>query len=160
MSTKQKKRKIRIYSPQFKAAALASLESAGGNAPAVAKRLGIPVRTLRHWAAGVGVRGVTSELKEEARGTLADRLESIAWQLLEGVTPAKIRATSVRGCLIGAAVAIDKFRLLRGEATSIHQERTVDELRQTILHKLRPAENFHINGEEIPNDAAGDNHAV
>jgi hypothetical protein len=66
---------------------------------------------------------------------LADVFEGVAWQLLEGVTSAKIAAATVQQLATAAGICVDKMRLLRGEPTAVTETMT-DEQRDASIRQL------------------------
>ena len=127
------------YSDQFKAEALAALDANRGNLKRTAIELDIPQSTLRDWREGVGTRALTSSIRDQKRGDLADRLEEIAWKLVDGIEDGDIEKASLVQKTTAFGILCDKMRLLRGEATSIHEDRKVEEIRGRLESKLLAA---------------------
>jgi hypothetical protein len=104
------------YSDADKGLALAALDANGGNLKRTGRDLGIPRKTLERWA-----RGPTAErlanLRHQKKGELADRLEQIAHQLLDAITPHKIANATLSEVMPALGIAIDKMVLLRGRPT-------------------------------------------
>lgn len=95
---------------------MVALAANGGNIKATAAALGIAPRTLRRWRDGGA--GVPPENKL----SLADILEDVARKILDAM-PDKIEGADLKSAALAVAIAIDKARLLRGEATSIEEKR-------------------------------------
>jgi transposase-like protein len=112
----------RRYTDDDRANALAALAANGGNVKRTAEQLGIPLQTLHSWASGAR-HPEASTSAEPKKGPMADRLEEIAWQLLEAI-PGKIANAPLSQVATGMGIAIDKARLLRGEPTQIAETRT------------------------------------
>lgn len=132
------------YSDAFKAEALAALNANGGNVMRTANELDIPRKTLEGWRDGVGTRALSADDRHQKRGDLADRLEVIAWKLVDGIEEADISKASLVQKTTAFGILCDKMRLLRGEATSIHEDRKVEEIRGRLESKLLAATS---NGE-------------
>jgi hypothetical protein len=134
-------RKTRSYTPEEVAAALAVLAACDGNVSRAAAETGVPRITLLGWAkrqqearpvaaGGEGVEQYSTAKKrgpapavpvsaaaiEQARGTLADKLEALAHQLADAL-PAKIAAAPLSQCAVSLGIAIEKMRLLREQST-------------------------------------------
>lgn len=110
------KKKCR-YSDEERANAVAAVAANGGNVQGTAKQLGIPAMTLKHWVASEHHPEATKngELKKPI---LADQFEALAYKLV-GVADGKAAALNAKDAVIAAGVAVDKMRLLRGQATTI-----------------------------------------
>lgn len=108
----------RSYSEEDKAGALAALAANGGNVKQTSGQLGIPRKTLEHWANGEGVNGAVAELGHEKRADLAAKLEDVAHRLADAM-PAKIQAAGLQQVAVSLGISVEKARLLKGEPTSI-----------------------------------------
>lgn len=128
----------REYPDTFRAEALAALDANDGNVSRTAREIGMPESTLRSWANGVGKRRISAELRGEKRGDLADRLEDIAWKLVNGIDEKDIEGASLVQKTTAFGICVDKMRLLRNQATEISAEASADDLRESILRKLNP----------------------
>lgn len=111
----------RRYSDAEQAEALTALAANDGRIRATARKLGIPYRTLAHWAAGDG-RPVVPDLARQNKEQLASACERLARKMF---VQARKRVADMNGrdATIAGAVLVDKALLLRGEATSIHETR-------------------------------------
>jgi len=120
----------RRYSDEERATALAALAANGGNVGGTSRQLGIPEATLRAWATGER-HPEASQMCGDKKASLADQFEALAVKLL-GVADEKAAALNARDAVVAAAVAVDKMRLLRGEATEISETRDdrLDEFRR------------------------------
>jgi transposase-like protein len=121
----QTRRRQRDYSAEDKANALAVLASCNGNVKKASAQVGIPYMTLKHW--GENDRGVSEEVTNrvtEKKRDLADLWEEHARKAL-GISHDKLNTpgeVSYQDTVRGAAIAIDKMRLLREQPTEIHGE--------------------------------------
>lgn len=112
----------RRYSDDDRASAMAALAANGGKVSMTAAQLGIPVRTLQNWADGT-THPESAGLGRGKMKPLADTLEELAVKCV-GRALEHYEELSPKDCIIVAGVAIDKFRLLREESTSIEESRT------------------------------------
>lgn len=112
--------KKRRYSDLDRANALVALKANRGNVQLTARQTGIPPPTLSHWAKQERHPEATV-LGEKQIEPLADKLENIARLLIDAM-PDKIGSASLQQIATSAAIAIDKSRLLRGQATTIVQK--------------------------------------
>lgn len=108
----------RQYGEREKAAALAYLDACGGNQNKTARDFGVPRATLQRWIAGQGIAGDVPQLRQVEKGNLADRLESLAHQLIDAA-PGKIPDAALSQVSMSLGIAVDKMRLLREQPTSI-----------------------------------------
>lgn len=128
----------RTYTDIEKAQALAAFAACGNNASKAAKATGIPRKTISQWAAGtVGVKSIANlpSLTADAKIELADKLDGIAHALADAM-PSKIEKASLQQVAISMAVAIDKRALLRGQPTSITENRTERARFETAIGQL------------------------
>lgn len=130
------------YTDAQRAEALAALQANGGNLSATSRATGIPHSTLKRWRDQPDPR--LAELGEEKKADLGDRLESIANALVDAI-PEKIADAPLNHVSVALGIAIDKLRLLRGEATEVTEVRGSDakrELAERIarLTTTRPSE--------------------
>jgi transposase-like protein len=121
----------RRYSDQEQADALAALDANGGEVARTAAALGIPDETLRMWARGLR-RPHNPQLLASTKEALAERLEAIA-QSMAGVIEGGLDRISPSQAAIIMGISIEKFLLLRGEATSITT--TADDERSARLRE-------------------------
>lgn len=130
------------YTDAQRAEALAALQANGGNLSATSRDTGIPFSTLKRWRDEPDPR--LAELGEEKKTDLGDRLERIANALVDAI-PDKIADAPLNHVSVALGIAIDKLRLLRGEATEVTEVRGSDakrELAERIarLTTTRPSE--------------------
>jgi transposase-like protein len=128
----------REYTPEQRAACLAALAANGGNLAKTARQCGVPRMTLLDWTRDAEGRVTerpspppsppktpvaleAQELLPAATQALADATEEKARQLLGGLTPEKIKGMPGEKLMVAFGIAVDKMRLLRGEATSINE---------------------------------------
>lgn len=146
----------RRYTDEERANALAALAANGGNVQRTAEQLGIPQITLHNWARGKR-HPEASQMGERKKGPMADRLEEIAWQLLEAI-PGKIDGATLATTATAMGIAIDKARLLRGEPTAIEETRNAARL--ALLREryasLDDPNASHDNGHDASPDAPAD----
>jgi hypothetical protein len=131
----------RQYSDNEKGAALAALDANDGNVSRTAKQLKIPRTTLLEWIADRHVSNDVSDIRQEKRKELSERLEDLAHTLVD-ILPDKLPAASVRDLAGALIVAVDKMQLLKGAPTAISKdvsERTNEERAARILELVRPA---------------------
>lgn len=106
----------RSYSEEDKASALTLLDSNGGNVFRTAKQLGIPRATLQEWRDGRGVNAEVTTSRHQKKGELSARYESLVHDVLDALTPAKLKRAGVRDLAMVAGVFTDKVLVLDGEA--------------------------------------------
>jgi transposase-like protein len=106
----------RSYSEEDKAAALVLLDSNGGNVFRTARQLGMPRATLQEWRDGRGTNADVTTSRQVKKGELSARFESAVHELLDAVTPAKLRAASLRDLAWSLGVMTDKMLVLDGDA--------------------------------------------
>ena len=126
------------YTDEQRAEALAALDANGGNVSGTADDLGIPRGTLRRWDKA-RENAAPAQLRHEKRDDLADRMEALAHTLLDDVldseNAAARRIGKINEVSTAIAIAIDKARLLRGEATNITENRT-EGAKERVIHRL------------------------
>lgn len=111
------------YSEDDKAAALAFLDAHDGNTFKAALALDIPETTLRTWKDGMGVHPNIAIKREVKKAELADLFEHAARLYLgRAVDENAINESTGKEAMTAAAIAVDKMRLLRDQATSIQQK--------------------------------------
>ncbi len=110
----------RHHSPETKASALAALILNEGNVLRTATQLGLAESTLRGFvAAAEGEQGESlRRLREQKRTALQEKFERLADEMLDLVERKKDQL-SPRDAMICAGIAVDKFRLLGDQPTSI-----------------------------------------
>lgn len=111
----QSTRRTRNYSDGEKAKALITLDLCGGNLSKASRETGIPLTTIKDWNDGK----ITNDITEARNGTkesLADLCEQAAYEFIE---QARTTVESSKGtqAATGAAIFIDKMRLLRDQST-------------------------------------------
>lgn len=122
------------YSDEERANALAALTANGGSVPITATRLGIPYRTLKHWADGdVQAAKLGNDKKED----LVAALRGLAWLILD-MLPSKLKRADARSAAITLGIALDKAQLLSGQPTNITRtnELTDDQRRARLASFL------------------------
>lgn len=116
--TRRRAKTKRRYSDEDRANALAALAANGGNLAQTARQLGIPRATLQRWLEGSAHPEAAANAAPK-KAALADRLEELAGQLLDGVTLDKIAGSGPKELLTSLGIAVDKMQLLRGQPTAI-----------------------------------------
>jgi hypothetical protein len=111
------KGKQREYSDVERANGLAALAANGGNVAMTARQLGVPRQTLQRWIKPTDNEHVL-RLRHEKKRDMADELERVAWLIIDSL-PSKIKKAPLSQASTSMGIAIDKFRLLRNEPTSI-----------------------------------------
>jgi len=106
----------RRYSDAEKVQALAALE-VGSSISAAARAIGMPRKTLSQWGLGQAIHPSVAEASHEKALELAGKFESIAHRIVDAM-PGKIGDANLAQAATAAGIAVDKMRLLRGEATS------------------------------------------
>lgn len=136
----------RQYSDNDKAIALATLDANEGNIRQTAKVLKLPESTLTDWSNNRGVCAEVTEIREEKRAELAEKLETVAHALTDNIL---LRAqsdfsllTPLKDFAVSLGIAIDKMQVLKGEPTSISKdvsEHSNEERAARILELVKPA---------------------
>jgi len=128
------------YTDAQRAEALAALQANGGNLSATSRATGVPISTVKRWRDEPDPR--LAELGNEKRQDLEESLERIAHALVDAI-PGKIDEAPLNHVSVALGIAVDKLRLLRGEATNIEEVRGSDakhELAQRLARlTTRPA---------------------
>ncbi len=107
----------RQYTDEEKANALLALEASGGAVSATARRLGIPIATLRMWKNGEGVGERVQRAMRERRPALTDRLEDILHLILDKI-PARLDGAPLPHLVSAASVVAEKMEnLARAQMT-------------------------------------------
>lgn len=108
----------RIYSDKERAHALAVLDVCDGDASKASRKLKIPRRTLAEWQSGRIARVSIASVRQEEKNNLADAFEEVAWKCVTRLTKSDIIDECTRPSELStvAGTAVDKMRLLRGEA--------------------------------------------
>lgn len=132
------------YSEDDKAAALAFLEAHDGNTFKAANELDIPETTLRAWKNGMGVHPNIALKCEVKKSELSDLFEAAARLYLgRAVEENAIQESTGKEAMTAAAIATDKMRLLRDQATSIQQRQpglSPNELFERLTSAVRSLE--------------------
>jgi transposase-like protein len=141
----------RTYSDRERAEALAALDANAGNVLATARALDLPAKTLEDWSHGRGVHPEVAQLRVQKRAGLAAQLETLAYRIVEAVTPADIQKASLRDKMIACGIIIEKVQLLRGQPTQIAYVAVVRETYQALQSRfgLTRAEARQIVGEKF-----------
>jgi hypothetical protein len=114
--------KRRRYTDEERASCVVMLEAQGypnhkGALTSVAKYAKVPINTLRGWYIAKHSPPPT-ELRNQKRQDIADRLEGIVHALLDHVDRQFVIAEmSGQQAMTSAAIGIDKMRLLRDQST-------------------------------------------
>jgi len=133
-----------VYTDDQRANALAALAANGGKETPgaislTARQLGMPDRTLRQWA-NAERRPQALALSEQRKGDLASAFEVIAWQILDSICPEDFKKEPLSRRMVAAAIAVDKMRLLREQATHLSGQTMDPEARdKRLLELLRAA---------------------
>jgi transposase-like protein len=112
----------RPYTEDDKATALSLLQSNGNNLLRTATELGIPQSTLFRWRRGGGLNRAIPAKRDAKTAELDALFERVARLYLENAgRSAVVKKSRGKDSVIAACAAVDKLRLLRGEATSIRE---------------------------------------
>lgn len=117
-SGKPKAQRKRAYTDQERAAALVVVDFCEGNLSEASRRTGIPRITLFEWNSG-RVNSDVSEIRQEKKKDLADKLEDLAEKYVDSMTSTAGSATSRDAVALG--IVIDKMQILRGQPSVINQ---------------------------------------
>lgn len=123
------------HSDAQKAEALAALAANGGNVARTARQIGVPATTLTKWSKGVNVNGDVTEKGEEKRIGLADRLETLAHQIVDRL-PEKFDDATAQQLATTLGITVDKMQILRGKPSQINQETADPERRRERIAEL------------------------
>jgi transposase-like protein len=125
MPKRKKGRKRRIYTDEFRAAALAALDAEGGmskpgSIPSVAKQLDMPESTLWGWAKGRN-NPPPSNLRTLKSNELSNLIKKEIGEILEDMPGKRTEADyKAMGTVLG--IMVDKLQLLTGKPTEISEE--------------------------------------
>lgn len=110
--------RARIYTDKERAHALAVLDVCEGDASEASRKLKIPRRTLAEWQSGRIARVQTASVRQEEKENLADAFERVARLCVTRLTESDIIEKCNRPSELStvAGTAVDKMRLLRGQA--------------------------------------------
>jgi len=157
-------RNYRTYTDLERANTLTTLDLCEGNLSETSRKTGIPIKTIQSWRDG-NINGDVAKFRNEQRKELADICEDSAYEFI-----AQARATVEHSkgtqAATGAAIFIDKMRLLRDQSTqniatqnndlSATIQRLSDYFNKyelTTQQKLRFIQNIkHIDQNQILND--------
>ena len=105
------------YTEDEKSTVLTLLATLDGNITATSKQSGYPAQTIRQWRDGRGINTDVTKKRDEKKADLAQLFEDMANQALKraGI---EIDNASYAQLMTGAAIAVDKMRLLRELPTS------------------------------------------
>jgi len=123
----------RDYPEEKKAEALLAYEANSFNVSQTARQLGIPRQTLDYW---IKDAERFAEIQKGKRGILADRLENIAYSLVDSIDSHDLSIVPLQNKATSLAIAIDKMQLLRGQPTSISQSVISEEERQVKMAEI------------------------
>lgn len=126
----------RQYSEDEKAAAIVILKSNEGNCSKTSRETGIPPGTLNRWKHEDGYHPVTLLKQTEQRAEIDQRLERVVHELLD-VVPDKYEDANLQQAMTSIAIAVDKMRLLREQATSITDKRQLESTDDQLFLRLR-----------------------
>jgi transposase-like protein len=129
----------RSYSEDEKASALALLDGNGGNVFRTARQLDMPRATLQEWRDGRGVNADVLTRRQGKKAELSARYESLVHDVLDVLTPAKLKDAGVRDLAVVVGVFTDKMLALDGESAppappappvlTPEQQRRIEQLR-------------------------------
>lgn len=122
------------YSDEFRAEVVAELIAEGypdrkGSLTRVSGAFGIPLTTASRWFHGSS-NPPPNEIVSEKGAELSARLEAIAHQLIDAI-PNKIDDATLQQTTTSLAIAVDKMRLLREQATNIVDDATLTDTGRT-----------------------------
>jgi transposase-like protein len=129
----------RSYCDTEKAAALELLATYDGNVARTADELGIARVSLLSWQqeAEAGRLLDVERLRPLIRKVLDEECEAAAREFIAAARlPEKVEKAGTLQLMTSAGIAIDKMRLLREQATSIHTQQLSDEERIARLNEL------------------------
>lgn len=128
------------YSEQDKAIALTTLATCRGNyseASRLCHQQGLTASRdqIRRWSMGVSISESAAQKAQEKKRDIAEMFEEEARAAL--LSCAKVRDNAKYSELMtGAAIAVDKMQLLRGEATEITQQNLSEEAKALRVAEL------------------------
>lgn len=126
----------KAYSIDQRAEILASLKANGGNYSKTSREWSVPRATLIRWKEGKGPDGQeVLDLVPQKVIELSDKLENIAHMLTEAI-PEKIQEAKLQNIVASLGIVIDKRNLLRGQPTSISENRTVAQQYEGAVNRL------------------------
>lgn len=121
----------RHYSEADKAAALALLDSNGGNVKATAAQLSMPRATLATWARGEHINRDVVNKYHEKKEELADIWDQVARAYLaRALDESAVQGSNGQTAVTSAAIATDKLQLLQGKPTEVTEVRGSDAKRE------------------------------
>jgi hypothetical protein len=106
------------YSEEYKAECLALLDANGGNVKRTAKELDLPYSTLYDWSKNRYLPDNVPEIQNKKRADLLAIIEEHIYGALEAADGKRPEA-SYKDLITGAAILIDKGRLLADQPTNI-----------------------------------------
>jgi transposase-like protein len=118
------------YSAERKAEILAQVTAHGGNVAQVARLTDIPHQTIRSW---LEQADRYSELQTQKQTDLAQKLENNAHKLADSIAEHDLTIVPLQSKATALGIMVDKMQLLRGQPTSIHEERTIDSRQVLVL---------------------------
>ncbi len=141
------------YSSEYKARALAIVDSHYGNIQRAANDLGIRPETLRYWVVN---KERFREVHAQKQAELADECEADA-RYYFALARDKAPDAPYNQLMTGAAIAVDKMQLLRGQPTSIANVNIGRvELTSLLSEALEAGLMDCVDGELLPNDPPTD----
>jgi transposase-like protein len=127
----------RSYSEEEKASALALLKANRGNVTKTSSDLNVPATTLRQWRDGEHVNADVAKKREKKERSLAELFEEVAYAYLDRALETEaVSESKGKEAVVAAATALDKLRLLQGEATSISEVRDDSGARDILAERL------------------------
>jgi transposase-like protein len=102
----------RRYTDDDRSSALAKLAENGGDVSRTAAQLGIPERTLNHWANGHGIHPDVAKEGERKKADLAERWEKVANSAIDALEK-DIGGLRGKDAATVAGIATDKLLALR-----------------------------------------------
>ena len=109
------------YSDEFKACALALVDSVGGrgHVKRVAQRLNVPPRTLAEWWSG-RVNNAVATIRKDKRDEIVGGLQEFALKALTSMSAKQDRLDNapLNHLAVALGISVDKLQLLIGAATS------------------------------------------
>lgn len=144
------------YSEQQKVEALATLSANDGNVSATRRQLDwerTPShKTIKRWkerseAPEHDVDEAVGTSAKEKKQSLADRLEEIAWTMVDRIDDeTKLEQASLSMMTTAFGTVVDKMRLLREEATAINEERSGDDYSRKLKDRFESIR----SGADVP----------
>lgn len=113
----------RTYTDQERAKVLVALDLNEGNLSQTSRDTGVPITTISQWRDG-NINGDVSEFRKQQKQGLGDLCEDAAF-LFANQAIATVESSKGTQAATGAAIFIDKMRLLRDQSTQNIAVKTV-----------------------------------